>query len=143
MKRLILALALLPAMAFALERYELSDGQAIEYRASGDAVKGEWTSQFGKASATAESEDAYLLVFWANNGCGHCAALEKLMCGSEFRTWQQSNDMYMTFNVGGYPGACGKEADAAKAAAKDPSGEFPYVALYKGDRKLGSSRGTA
>ena len=104
----------------------------INYNSKGDVERGEWTSQFNKTFALAEKEGVPLMVFWGNDGCGHCAALESDMSGSTFTKWQKEYGIYMTFNIGGYSGPAGDEDEVwdAKSAAFDFSGEFPYIGVW-------------
>lgn len=121
--------------------YEVDNGwgsvDKIYYNSKGDVERGEWTSQFNKAFELAQNEGVPLMVFWGNDGCGHCAALESEMSGSTFTKWQKEYGIYMTFNIGGYSGPAGRDPDVwdAKSAAFDASGEFPYIGVWWVDSK--------
>lgn len=154
MKKIIVALAAVVSLvAFAKtdSTFENSKGAKIAYNSKGDVVRGEWTSQFDKARKQAKAEGVPLVVFWANNGCSHCAAVELEMCSSTFKKWMVEQKLYMVFTCGGYPGPCGKTdlndaTAAAKAAARDPSGRFPYIGVWwdkdgKGFKKQGTFTG--
>ena len=111
----------------------------IPYNSKGDVEPGEWTSQYAKAKAQAEAEDKPLLVYWGNNGCGHCEALERAIGGSaKFASWQKEYGIYMVFTIGG---STFSEAAVAKEAARDSSGQFPYIGVYWHGKKLGSFSG--
>ena len=136
-KMIVVFLAMLgfTVMAATDSVFTNSKGAKIAYNSKGDIVRGEWTSQFNKARKQAEAEGVPLVIFWANNGCGHCAAVEVAMDSSGFRNWMKEKKLYMVFACGGYPGPCGKTdlndgTAAAKSYAKDPSGEFPYIGVW-------------
>ena len=112
--------------------FENSKGAKIPYNSKGAVVRGEWTSQLDKTMKQAASENVPVLVFWANNGCGHCAATEVELCTKTFTNWQKKYQIYMVFACGGYPGPAKNESDVAKEVARDKSGEFPYVGVYWG-----------
>ena len=120
-----------------------SRGAAIRYNSKGDVVRGEWTSQLTKAMNLAKNENVPILVFWANNGCGHCAATEVEMCTKTFTNWMKKYQIYMVLAVGGFSGPAGKEADVAKEVARDSSGEFPYIAVYWGTGASNTYKGKA
>ena len=133
MKKILATLAAVVSLvAFAKtdSTFENSKGAKIAYNSKGDVVRGEWTSQFDKARKQAKAEGVPLVVFWANNGCSHCAAVELEMCSSAFKKWMTEQKLYMVFACQSYPGPCGDESDAAKTYAKDPSGRFPYVGVW-------------
>ena len=138
MKKILVALAAgvsLVASAATDSTFENSKGAKIAYNSKGDIVRGEWTSQFDKARKAAKAEGVPLVVFWANNGCSHCAAVEVALDSSGFRSWMKTQKLYMVFTCQSYPGPCGKTdlndgAATAKTYAKDPSGRFPYVGVW-------------
>ena len=135
-KRLVfVAAAMLVGLAFGVTD-SVYEGK-IHYNSKGDVERGEWTSQFNKTFELAKKEGVPLMVFWGNDGCGHCAALESAMSESTFTTWQKEYGIYMTFNIGGYSGPAGKDPDVwdAKSAAFDASGEFPYIGVWWTDSK--------
>lgn len=138
MKRILAAgAALLSLVAFAKtdSHFTNTKGADIAYNSKGDIVRGEWTSQFTKAMKQGKAEGVPVVVFWANHGCSHCAATEVELCTSKFKKWMTSTQLYMVFSCGGYPGPCGNESVDAKAAAKDASGQFPYIAVYWNQKK--------
>lgn len=125
----------LAAIAATDSYFENSKGAKIPYNSKGAVVRGEWTSQLNKAMKQAEAENVPVLVFWANHGCGHCAATEVELCTKTFTNWMKKQQIYMVFACGGYPGPAKNEADVAKEVARDGSGEFPYVGVYWGTGK--------
>ncbi|MBQ2631964.1 MAG: hypothetical protein IJG13_19995, partial [Kiritimatiellae bacterium] len=146
MKRLmacLVALTGLTVVAATDSVFENSRGAAIPYNSKGTVERGEWTSQLDKTMKLAASENVPVVVFWANNGCGHCAATEVEMCTKTFTSWQQKYQIYMVFACGGYSGPAGNEADVAKEVARDSSGEFPYVGVYWGTGASVSYKGKA
>ena len=140
MKKIMVCLAMLAGLTTLASTdsvFENSKGAKIPYNSKGTVVRGEWTSQLDKTMKQAASENVPVLVFWANNGCGHCAATEVELCTKTFTNWQKKTQIYMVFACGGYPGPAKNEADVAKEVARDKSGEFPYVGVYWG---TGSSK---
>ena len=83
------AMAGLTVIAATDSVFENSKGAKIPYNSKGAIVRGEWTSQLDKAMKQALEEDVPVLVFWANNGCGHCAATEVELCTKTFTNWQK------------------------------------------------------
>lgn len=135
MKKIMVCLAMLAGLTTLASTdsvFENSKGAKIPYNSKGTVVRGEWTSQLDKTMKQAASENVPVLVFWANNGCGHCAATEVELCTKTFTSWQKKTQIYMVFACGGYPGPAKNEADVAKEVARDKSGEFPYVGVYWG-----------
>ena len=131
------AMAGLTVIAATDSVFENSKGAKIPYNSKGAIVRGEWTSQLDKAMKQALEEDVPVLVFWANNGCGHCAATEVELCTKTFTNWQKKYQIYMVFSCGGYPGPAKNESAVAKQVAKRDGGStsFPYVGVYWGDGK--------
>ena len=143
----VLAVLGLSAWAATDSVFENSKGAEIAYNSKGDIVRGEWTSQFNKARKQAEAENVPLVVFWANNGCGHCATVEVSMDSSSFRKWMKEKKLYMVFCCGGYPGPCGQTdlndgTTTAKTYAKDKSREFPYIGVWWNKGSKLTKRGT-
>ena len=135
LKKMVVCLAAtvgLTVVAATDSYFENSKGAKIPYNSKGAIVRGEWTSQLDKAMKQAAEENVPVLVFWANNGCGHCAATEVELCTKTFTNWQKKYQIYMVFACGGYPGPAKNESDVAKEVARDKSGEFPYVGVYWG-----------
>lgn len=131
-KLIVVAAAIVGLNAFAVTDsvFKNSKGAEIPYNSTGEIVRGEWTSQFAKAMAQAKSENAPVVIFWANEGCGHCAAVELEMTSKEFTTWMKKQQMYMVFICNNYPGPCGKEAAVAKIATRDNTGNYPFIGVY-------------
>ena len=100
--------------------------------ASATSTPAGWTDDFEAAKKQAAAENIPVLVFWANNGCSHCAATEVELCTKTFTNWQKKTQIYMVFACGGYPGPAKDESAVAKEVARDKSGEFPYVGVYWG-----------
>ena len=135
MKKIMVCLAMLAGLTTLASTdsvFENSKGAKIPYNSKGTVVRGEWTSQLDKTMKQAASENVPVLVFWANNGCGHCAATEVELCTKTFTNWQKKTQIYMVFACGGYPGPAKNESAVAKEVARDKSGEFPYVGVYWG-----------
>ena len=144
MRRIMVCLTMLAGltvMASTDSVFENSKGAKIPYNSKGTVVRGEWTSQLDKTMKQAASEGVPVLVFWANNGCGHCAATEVELCTKTFTNWQKKYQIYMVFACGGYPGPAKNEADVAKEVARDKSGEFPYVGVYWGTGSSNTYKG--
>lgn len=136
MKKMILALGLALMSAFAMAKTD-SDFSGIKYNSKGDIVRGEWTSQFSKAMKQGKADGVPVMIFWANNGCGHCAAVEEEMTTSTFTTWQKKYQIYMVLTCGGNSGAVGTEAGEAFTAVDDVSLQnYPFIAIYKDGKKI-------
>ena len=137
-KKVVVCLAVmvgLTVVAATDSYFQNSSGAKIPYNSKGAVVRGEWTSQLDKAMKQAASEDVPIMVFWANDGCSHCAAVEVEMCTKTFTNWQKQYQIYMVLTCGGYSGPAGKEEEVAKEVARDGSGEYPYIAVYWGTGK--------
>lgn len=99
--------------------------------------RGVWCSDFNAAKDYADEHNVPMLVFWANPNCTYCEALERACNKSDFKAWQAERQLVMAFGYG-----TSTKADAAcKEFAKNPSGNFPYMAVYwrsntKGDEVL-------
>ncbi|MBO7684396.1 MAG: hypothetical protein J6T51_06700 [Kiritimatiellae bacterium] len=144
MRRIMVCLAALAGLTVVAATdsvFENSKGAKIPYNSKGTVVRGEWTSQLDKTMKQAASEGVPVLVFWANNGCGHCAATEVELCTKTFTSWQKKYQIYMVFACGGYPGPAKNESDVAKEVARDKSGEFPYIGVYWGTGSSNTYKG--
>ena len=58
---------------------------------------GVWTSDFDAAKAYVEANNIPMFLFWANEGCIHCEAVEKEMNKAPFLTWMSRRNMVMVF----------------------------------------------
>ena len=135
MKKVIALIALLAAMVVQAGSY-----RGFVYSSSGDIVLGEWTSQFTKAKNFSIDNDIPLVVFYVNDGCSHCEAVEDSLKGSSsFKTWRESgfgSGLAMVFVVNGVHG----EATKADSWFGTFQGAYPFVGVYwKGHKVLTST----
>jgi len=95
-----------------------------------------WSADFVAATNAAVTAHRPLVVFWANTGCSHCAALEADVQSSSFTQWMADSGYLFCFVLG----KNGKDPDgtsvvknfagkAAGTAKKTPS-SYPYLCLY-------------
>lgn len=104
--------------------------RGIEFSTSKTDIRpGEWNSQYKQVKAKAAAENAPMVVFWGNLGCGYCEALEDQMRKEFFREFQRESGCYFVFAVDGVSGAQA-QSSAAKSFARDGSGSFPYIGFY-------------
>ena len=89
---------------------------------NGPIVLGEWNSSFSRGMAYANEYKVPMLVFWGNVGCGNCGNLRRSCNLDNFVEWQTKRQIVMVFDE--TPGS------SAKSFAKNPSGQFPYMAVY-------------
>lgn len=89
---------------------------------NGPIVLGEWNSSFSRGMAYANEYKVPMLVFWGNVGCGNCGNLRRSCNLDNFVEWQTKRQIVMVFDE--TPGS------SAKSFAKNPSGLFPYMAVY-------------
>ena len=88
---------------------------------------GTWTSQFSKAQAHAKKHGLPLVVVWANPGCGNCNRFcSSVGSSSSFASWRKSSKCMFVLGVGTSSSTGAK----VKSYARDPSGYFPYCAVY-------------
>lgn len=98
----------------------------VEYSTDGDVVPGEWTSQFSKAKAYAESKNIPLFVVWANPGCAVCAYFERsAMATARTRQWMKSRGYVFVF----CKGKDTSDNSGAYAYAKQGI-YFPFCRIY-------------
>ena len=72
----------------------------LVYSTSGDIVRGEWTSQFSKASSLAKSKSVPLVAVWVNPGCYYCEQFESAASSSEFKSWMKNRGYVFIIGVG-------------------------------------------
>lgn len=88
---------------------------------------GIWTSQFAKAKAHAKKYGLPLVVVWVNPGCGNCDRFCSSVGNSlSFASWLKTSKCDFVLGIG----TSKQDAANAKAYARDPSGYFPYCAVY-------------
>lgn len=88
---------------------------------------GRWTTQFTKARSHALKYGLPLVVVWANPGCGNCDRFcSAVGSSSSFKSWQKGSKCEFVLGVGTST-ATGRKV---KSYAQDPSGYFPYCAVY-------------
>lgn len=118
--------ALLAALLFGSVSAEtLTADGGLVYTTSGDVVPGEWTSQYSKAKALADSEGVPLVAFWANPGCGYCQRLQRVVKTTTVTSWFKKRGYYLVFGFG-----TTGEGSTIKSFTRVSSGEFPYLAFY-------------
>ena len=136
MKKILkkLSCALVLALAGVMANADTAVYNGITYTTNGDVEPGVWTRQFTKAKAYADANHIPMVVFWGNDGCGYCAKTEAAMAKSDFISWQKKSGYVFVFAIKSSSHGKGTgddaEAAAAKAIAKDPSGNFPYIGAY-------------
>ena len=89
---------------------------------NGPIVPGEWNSSFSRGMAYANEYKVPMLVFWSSVGCGNCGNMRRSCNLDDFVEWQTQRQIVMIFDE--TPGS------SAKSFAKNPSGKFPYMAVY-------------
>ena len=86
---------------------------------------GVWTSDYDGALAYAEENNIPLLVFWANAGCSHCAAIEREMNKEPFLTWMDQHKLVMVFSE-----SDSKVKKWIQQQAKTKIKAYPFMAIY-------------
>lgn len=104
----------------------VADGGLI-YSTSTDFKEGEWNSNFTAIKAKADAENIPMVVFWANPGCGVCKKLEGVLNTPAAYAWQKERGYLFVF---GYGAASGSEGAKVKSFTRNPTGYFPYIAVY-------------
>ena len=99
----------------------------LAYSKSASVKTGKWTSQFAKAQAHAKKYGFPLVVVWVNPGCGNCNSFcSSVGSSASFASWKKSSKCMFVLGIG----TSKSDAANAKAFARDPSGYFPYCAVY-------------
>lgn len=104
-----------------------SSHSGLSYSTSASVKSGTWTSRFAKAQSHAKKYGLPLVVVWANNGCGNCNRFcSSVGSSSSFASWRKSSKCMFVLGIG----TSKSDGANAKAFARDPSGAFPYCAVY-------------
>ena len=99
----------------------------LSYSTSTSVKSGTWTSRFAKAQSHAKKYGLPLVVVWVNPGCGNCDRFcSSVGKSSSFESWRKTSKCVFALGVG----MSKSDAANAKAFARDPSGYFPYCAVY-------------
>ena len=106
----------------ALAAFKVTAGHIDTQRA---VEPGVWTSDYYGAMEYAEANNIPLFLFWANNGCSHCEAVEKEMNKEPFLSWMAERKLVMVFI----------ESDSTvkkwiKKNAPSAIKAFPFAAVY-------------
>lgn len=107
----------------------------LSYSTSTSVKSGVWTKRFAKAKAHATKNGLPLVVLWVNPGCPSCNRLcSSIGSSSSFTSWRKSSKCVFVLGVG----TTTSDGANAKAYARDPSGYFPYCAVYLDPRGTAS-----
>ena len=102
------------------------------------AEKGVWMDNFALATNLSFKTRSPMVLFWANQHCEFCEALEAEINSAEFKAWQAAHPDYIynfVFAVDGNdlaPNADSGACDFARSAAGTikPLKQYPFVCLY-------------
>ena len=115
------------AVAAVVMTVDAASHSGLAYSKSASVKTGKWTSQFTRAKEHATKYGFPLVVVWVNPGCGNCNSFCSSVGGSSsFASWKKSSKCMFVLGIG----TSKTDAADAKAFAKDPSGYFPYCAVY-------------
>ena len=115
------------AVAAVVMTVDAASHSGLSYSTSATIKSGTWTSRFAKAQLYAKKHGLPLVVVWANNGCSHCDSFcSSVGRSSSFASWQKTSKCVFVLGVG----TSKTDSANAKAFARDPSGTFPYCAVY-------------
>ena len=108
--------------ALALVAFKATAGYIDTQRA---VEPGVWTSDYYGAIEYVEANNIPMFLFWANNGCSHCEAVEKEMNKEPFLSWMAERKLVMVFI----------ESDSTvkkwiKKNAPSAIKAFPFAAVY-------------
>ena len=141
--RLVVACGAIIA-AFALEAASYNK---VEYSNSTTIVPGKWFSKFSSVLNYANENNVPMVVFWGNQGCGHCKHTEeKLGTSADFKAWMAESGIVFAYVINDH-NLSGTAAQVAKLYAKSGT-EYPFVGVYwksntKGERVGGKMGSTA
>ena len=125
MIRLVVACGAIIA-AFALEAATYNK---VEYSNSTTIVPGKWFSKFSSVLNYANTNNVPMVVFWGNEGCGHCKHTEeKLGTSADFKAWMEESGIVFAYVINDL-NLSGSAAQNAKLYAKSGS-EYPFIGVY-------------
>lgn len=104
-----------------------SSHSGLSYSTSTSVKSGTWTSRFAKAQSHTKKYGLPLVVVWVNPGCHNCDRFcSSVGKSSSFESWRKTSKCDFVLGIG----TSKSDAANAKAFARDPSGTFPYCAVY-------------
>lgn len=128
MKRhLFILAAIMPVIAFSA---------LVVNPSSTDVMPGVWCGNFPAAKEYAEANAIPLVLFWGNEGCTHCAALNNALSTSEALNWAAGQNAVFCFvegkNHNDVAPNVGAKAFAQTAGGLSPNTPtaYPFVCFY-------------
>ncbi len=78
---------------------------------------GEWNGDLDACKKIADENGIPMIAIWSQEGCGHCAILERAMTSDVFKEWSKKSGMVLCFT-------CSRDPKGARKSGSNPGGEY-------------------